>query len=189
MEMYEKLPRFVIINNEEFKINTDFRIFIEFETEMQGKDTKKAITKCLMKFYPAFFKINTKEMMEEAIKKFLWFYQCGNTQEEETKNNGKGQNLRLYDYKIDRMYIYSAFYQMGVDLSKKRLHWWTFRALFLGLDNNCKFCKIMSYRAYNGKDKDILELKEKWKLPLTEKELDEKNRLNRIYEQLKEFSS
>ena len=44
--MFNKLPHFVYLDNEKFFINTDFRIFIEFELEMQGKNKREASYKC-----------------------------------------------------------------------------------------------------------------------------------------------
>ena len=41
LEYYNKLPHYVYIKNEKFVVNSDYRIFIEFETKMQGKDKKR----------------------------------------------------------------------------------------------------------------------------------------------------
>ena len=76
--MYSKLPRSIKIRNERFIINTDFRIFINFEEEMtQGIDTKKAVNNALQSFYPAFYLIIQKGLINEAVDKFIWFYKCG----------------------------------------------------------------------------------------------------------------
>lgn len=77
IDYYNKLPYHIYLKNERFKVNTDFRIFINFETEMQGTNTKEAIYNALSKFYPAFFVICQKKLLDEAIKKFIWFYKCG----------------------------------------------------------------------------------------------------------------
>ena len=45
--------------------------------------------------------------------------------------------------------------------------------------------KIKGYRTYNGNDKNILDLKEYYKLPLTGVELADKIRRDKIYEALK----
>ena len=70
MNMFNRLPHFVYLDNEKYFINTDFRIFIEFEIEMQGKDKRQASYKCLGKFYPAFFRIMENGLLEEAVEKF-----------------------------------------------------------------------------------------------------------------------
>ena len=76
MRMYNKLPHSVEIGNRKITINTDYRLFVRFELEMQGNDTKKAIKNVLSAFYPAFSLIT-----EEMVDKFIWFYKCGKTDE------------------------------------------------------------------------------------------------------------
>ena len=58
--MYNKLPQYVYLRNEKFIINTDYRIFIEFEERMQEEGNKQVILDTLKSFYPAFFKIISK---------------------------------------------------------------------------------------------------------------------------------
>ena len=41
MNMFRKLPHFVKINNESYKIRTDFRIFIDFEKEITRLEAEK----------------------------------------------------------------------------------------------------------------------------------------------------
>ena len=64
-------------------------------------------------------------------------------------------------------------------------YWWEFRAIWLTIPDNFEFSKIKGYRAYDGKDKDILELKEHYKLPPNKKEIQDQIRRNEIYEALK----
>ena len=52
-------------------------------------------------------------------------------------------------------------------------------------DSDFEFVKIKSYRAYDGKDEEMLELKEYYKLPPTEAEIKDKVRQDKIYEALK----
>lgn len=190
MNMFNKLPHFVYLDNEKFFINTDFRIFIEFELEMQGKNKREASYKCLGKFYPAFFRIINKGLLEQAVDKFLWFYKCGKTDEQVKHSNKSNKNLRLYDYNYDSDLIWGAFYgQFKVDLSTFHIHWWKFKAMWNSLDRECEFSKIRGYRAYNGKDKELLELKELYKLPPTEFEQDERKRHQQIFEQLNKIKS
>lgn len=181
MRMYNKLPHTLIINNKEITINTDYRLFVRFEIEMQGNDTKKAIQNVLSAFYPAFLLNN---ITNEMVDKFIWFYKCG--KEDTTKKSSKkGSKDRAFDYEIDDDLIYSAFMETyNIDLSKY-MHWWKFKALLGGLNSECEFCKIKSYRLYDGKDKNLLELKEAYKLPPTKIELEDKLRQQKLYETLK----
>ena len=180
MRMYNKLPHTLIINNKEITINTDYRLFVKFELEMQGNDTKKAMRNVLSAFYPAFL---LKNITMEMVDKFIWFYKCG--KEEQEHKGKKGKQERAFDYEIDDDLIYSAFIECyHIDLSKY-MHWWKFKALFKGLNSECEFCKIKSYRLYNGKDDNLLELKKYYKLPPTESEIEDKIRQQKLYEALK----
>ena len=181
MRMYNKLPHKLIIDNKEITINADYKVFFRFELEMQDKDTKRAIQNVLSAFYPAFL---LNRITSEMVDKFIWFYKCG--EEEAKQSKGKaGKNIRSFDYKIDQDLIYSAFLECyHIDLSKP-MHWWKFKALFRGLNSECEFCKIKSYRLYEGKDKNLLELKEFYKLPPTQAEIEDKLRQQKIYEALK----
>lgn len=183
MRMYNKLPHKITINNKEITINTDYRLFVKYELEMQGNDTKEAILNVLKGFYPAFL-LNNITM--EMVDKFIWFYKCGKEDEkQQSSKSKKGKQPRAYDYEIDDDLIYSAFMETyRIDLSKP-MHWWKFKALFNGLNSECEFCKRKSYRIYDGKDKNLLELKELYKLPPTKSEIDDKLRQQKLYEQLK----
>ena len=181
MRMYNKLPHSIKINSKEITINTDYRLFVKFELEMQGNDTRKATENVLKGFYPAFL---LKNITQEMIDKFIWFYKCGKEQEEK-KGTKKGKNIRSYDYEIDDDLIYSAFMECyHIDLSKP-MHWWKFRALFNGLNSECEFCKVKSYRLYDGKEQNLIDLREYHKLPPTKVEIEDSLRQQRLYESLK----
>lgn len=183
--MYDKLPHNVYINNEKFIINTDFRIFVDFEYEMQEIDRNKAVNNVLKRFYPAFSLILEKGYLDEAIDKFLWFYLCGRN-EEETYQSKKGSKENIYSYRYDDLYIWGAYWlSYRVDLTKDNIHWWKFKAMWLSLPDEVEFNKIKGYRCYKGKDKDILELKERYKLPTSEMDKEDRKRRQAIYESLK----
>ena len=190
MRMYRKLPQFVYIGGRRYKINTDFRLFIEFEEEiMKQVEYGKVIMKTLKRFYPAFFEILKNRCLEEAVDKFLWFYRCGKEYNinENKKVNGERINYRIFSYKYDSDLIWSAYYDKGIDLTTDRLHWWKFKAIFVSLPSDCEFRKVMSYRCYDGDDKNLLELKEEYKLPLTKYEIDNRIRQDKIFEELKKL--
>lgn len=187
LDYYNKLPYHVYLKNEKFIINTDFRIFINFETEMQGTNTKEAIYNALSRFYPAFFVICKKGLLNEAVEKFIWFYKCGKEDNVNSKkSNGQGKKVsQIYNYEYDCDLICGSYLLYAkVDLHK-HLHWWKFKEIWNTLPNDCEFNKIKGYRAYDGKDKDILKLKEYYKLPPTETEIQEQIRRDKIYEALK----
>lgn len=73
------------------------------------------------------------------------------------------------------------FTNYGIDLAYDKVHWWKFKALLKSLKDDTEFVKIKGYRAYTGDDKNMLELKKYWELPLP---LEEQERLNKLYEML-----
>ena len=189
MNMFYKLPYFVKIKNKKYAIKTDFRIFAEYEEEMQDRNEenrKKAIAKVLSRFYPAFLEIVENNLLEEAVNQFMWFYECGRKNYHKVKSGKGTKREEIYSFNYDDEYIYSAFYEKyRIDLSKSYVHWWKFQALLKGL-GECEFTKIKGYRAYNGKDKDMLEIKEYWTLPLPNWEEEEKRKAS-IIEQLEAY--
>lgn len=199
MKMFNKLPQKIKINNNRYFINTDFRIMINFEKTLQGIDTidEQEISikmyKVLKSFCPVFFETfhkNMKNDMKLLLKQFLWFYSCGD-REDYHGGSGKGKSINdIYSYEYDDEYIWSAFFQyFNIDLTKEKLHWWKYKAIFQSLPEECKFERIKGYRAYSGKDKDKKELKRYWKLPLDkelQKQLDKtKEYLMKVSEEVK----
>lgn len=147
MMLLDHLPESVTIDNAEYPVNADFRNMMAFETAVQrcGSNSKQAVLEGLCAFYPKGIPGN----VEEAIQQMLWFYSCG--KETENKEDHKPQNARksVYSFDDDGGRIHAAFLsQYGMDLLKTDfLHWWEFRQLFEGLDDNCEFVKIMGYRS------------------------------------------
>lgn len=89
------------------------------------------------------------DVIEEAFRALVWFYRCGNTPAETTgagSKNGPNEDPP-FSYEHDADYIYSAFMQAyGLDLARKSLHWWQFRALFRSLPEDTQLVKIIGYR-------------------------------------------
>ncbi|MEG0282630.1 MAG: bacteriophage Gp15 family protein [Bacilli bacterium] len=148
--------------------NTDFRISIMFELLMQNGalDGKQKLQQALVLYYPDLTEIND---LETAIDIILWFYRCGKTELANSKKTDKNtnKNIQIYSYEFDDVYIYSAFLQQyNIDLQDiEYLHWWKFKALLNGLNDNTQFVKIMGYRSiYLGEIKDKEEKKRLKKL-------------------------
>lgn len=191
MIMFNKLPYFVILQGRKYKINVDFRNMISFENKVQDKSVSNSekIEYGLRHFYPVFFYtenynklLYNQQLYKEACEKLIWFYKCGR-EDYHKSGNGKTSNKQIYSYEYDDEYIYGAFYdQYCIDLAYDNVHWWKFKALLKSLKDDTEFVKIKGYRAYTGKDKNMLELKDYWELP---KPIEEQERLNKIYEMLK----
>lgn len=153
--LFGELPKSVQIDGSEYLINWGFRTFILIEALLFNpsiSDEEKTI-RCLTAFYGDRIPRN----VEVALQKLLWFYSCG--KQEDIRDAGeeeqeKANQKRCYDFTQDSDYIVSAFRtQYGIDLtdSSCKLHWWTFRTLMIGLNDDLQFTKIMYYRMASTK--------------------------------------
>lgn len=194
MNMFNKLPTKIEINKKWYFINSDFRLMISFEQEMQNikdlpkEEQKNIVFKKMVDFCPAFFNSNfTSEDFEELSKKFIYFYKCGRENYHKTSGGGEVSKSSIYSYEYDDEYIYGAFmqYYPKYDLTKDYIHWWKFKAMLKSLPDDCKFEQIKSYRSYKGKDEDAKKLKSYWELPISTKEQEE---LDKIAEQLMKYN-
>ena len=193
VNMFNRLPYFVILDEKKYKINVDFRNMISFENKLRDRnvDYSDILEFGLRHFYFDFYDdrsyvglMRDVELYRKACEKLIWFYKCGREDYHRVKAGcGRGNGREVYSYEQDDEYIWSAFHELhGIDLTADRLHWWKFKAILRALPESTEFVKIKGYRAYSGKDKDMLELKEYWELPLAVKEQE---RLNQLYEALK----
>ena len=78
----------------------------------------------------------------------------------------------VFDYRCDAPYIVAAFQQAyGIDLTREKLHWFRFRALFAALPEDTLMAKIMGWRSadladYEGSMREhYAALKERFALP------------------------
>lgn len=177
MNMFNKLPYSIKLKDRVYKINTDFRFIILFETKMQGiemlseREQNEIILEALINFCPAFFNSNNTDIdINELSKAFLWFY-SGGRENYHRFSGGGSSSKKSYSYQYDDEYIYGAFYgQYGIDLTTQKIHWWKFKSLLVSLKEDTKFEQIKTYRSYSGKDENLLRVKKYWELPLSENE-------------------
>lgn len=139
-------------------ISADFRNSIKFELLMQDNTiTEQLKLSIALNLY--YEKI--PQDLDKALKDIIWFYKGDKEEKKSTQKQEKKQK-QIYSYEFDNEYIYSAFLQQyNIDLNEiDYLHWWKFKALFQGLNDNTQFVKIMSYRSVDlGKIKDKEEKK------------------------------
>lgn len=149
--LLDRLPT----EHEGLKIETNFRSFIMFELLMQDNKVSEQdkIALALNIFYN-----EVPKDIKKAIDVILWFYARGDTDKKSSKKTEKNGKERIYSYEHDANYIYSAFLsQYGIDLNEiEYLHWWKFKSLFEGLNDENKICEIMGYRAV-----DLSKIKDK----------------------------
>lgn len=155
--LIDTFPTKTVIDGEKYKLNTDFRnclnIILAFEdTELLDIDRIEIMLELL------YGKDNIPENLDKAIEKAILFLDCG---EQGKEKNNTGKANRLYSFSKDAKYIYSAIKQThNIDLENiEYLHWWKFVYLFLDLNPECFFCKVLELR--NKKNKNKLNQEER----------------------------
>lgn len=174
--MKKGLPNTVEVGGEPFLVKTDFRIWMQFCNEFEKWDGQSDLDIA----YVFVDKIPALESKEDMQAIFDFAYPPSAI----PKNSGSDLG-RILDYEIDADYIYSAFLgQYGIDLMDVDMHWHKFRALLNGLNNSTKLREIMSYRCYEGDDKEYIKLRNAWELPvgLTAEEKKTKEEFDKYFD-------
>lgn len=168
------LPKSVEISGQKYEINTDYRVGFRLEEIMRSSlpgETK--LLKILQAYYPVI-----PSDVQEALNKALWFYQCGDVQQEKKDNKReryrsmRQKNVVAYSFCQDAPYLYAAFLeQYHIDLCDiEYMHWWKFCAMFESLSDDTQMSKIMYYRkvSTSGMPKEkrffINEMKKRYRL-------------------------
>lgn len=154
--LLNKLDNKVILDGKEVYIDLDFRNFIRLELMSQDPsiDDFTRITVTLNNFY------GTTNIIEykKAIRIILDYYTSDGSglyevEEEDKQKQETGSSdspdKPILDFDYDVGLIYAAFMeQYNIDLIDiDFLHWWKFKALLLGLNENTKLSKVMYYRS------------------------------------------
>lgn len=153
------LPSKVNLYKYDLVFNTDFRNWIKYE-EIMLDDDKEHLEESLLSVIDICYKDGLDVLnnidIQIAFNQILWFYTMGNDEEikieisdeDDSENVVKEKITKIYDYRCDWNYIYSAFIQSyNIDLFDSNLHWWKFKSLFNALPEDTQFSKILGYRA------------------------------------------
>lgn len=193
--LIDNLPFSVWIGDQEVPINTDYRTGILFEQLISnaGLSDEEKISEAVELYYGdgiVPFLQSAADAME-AVNRLIWFYRCGREMSEgEAESGGSGTKDPPFSYEYDAEYIYAAFMEAyRIDLTKDRLHWWKFRALFLSLPETTQFQKIVGYRVMDIPSKMPKEqkrfyqqMKKRYALPKSEDQKELEKNINEILE-------
>ena len=186
-------PEYVKIGEKKYKINTNFTVGIECD-EIARDTTIGEYERALAIIYKLYGDegLNAFEDHEKLLELGTKYLSCG----EEVKET-KSQE-RDMDYKQDYRLIKASFMSdYGIDLEKKKIHWWDFYYLLNGLSNSemgncCILNKIRDIRTRDPKDiqdkkerDKLIEAKKQWALKVekkkpTQKQLESIENLKRI---------
>lgn len=133
------LPDVIIDKGREFKVHTDFRVWIKFEislTKMRKGDLLP-VDYLFLGDMPEYCSINS-------------LLQFSRPPRELPRPLFGNSDVIVIDYELDSDLIYSAFLgQYGIDLIDiEYLHWHKFLALLSGLNDSTRLREIMGYRCY-----------------------------------------
>ena len=157
-------------------INWDFRpmiwLLIRTRRAKTDEDSARMICEAVQRF---FVEPVPGVQYQEAFESLVRFCQGGGPEDEERTGTGSSsdpQDEPVLDYRCDADYIVGAFQQAyGIDLTREKLHWFRFRALFAALPEDTLMAKIMSWRTmdlseYEGSMRDrYADLQERFALP------------------------
>jgi len=174
----DTLPDFITVEGKKYCVNTDFRIWLEFDKIMHLENigvkdkimmvARLCFDKERIKVYP--------ENINETMDGLLSFFLCGKSPQKD------GSEEKAFSFQHDSELIYSAFLtQYGIDLlSVPYMHWYVFSALFQGLEEQRRIMKIINWRLLDTnsvenkeKRKQFKKIKEFYALP-DEKSKEEK---------------
>lgn len=148
--MYD-LPKSVEVNGTEYAIDSDFRNILTIfsalsDPELTESDKAEVM---LENFYPDFLAMPPSDY-EEAIKKCVWFMNCGAEQKEEKKSP------KLMDWQQDFPLIVAPINRvLGNEVrAMKYLHWWTWMAAYQEI-GDCTFAQVVNIRQKKAKGKRL----------------------------------
>lgn len=158
------LPTTVTINENEYKINSDFRNILRIFQCLQDPDLLESekLYCALNLFYDNDFD-NAKELfnylvdIETALNEMMLFINCGESEIKQSNNQKP-----LYDWEQDYNIIVAPINRiLGVDVrGLPYLHWWTFFSAFMEI-GECTFSTFVSIRDKLNRGKKLEKYEEK----------------------------
>ena len=138
--MYTRPPETLEICGKSYRINTDFRVWLDFQKRTEGKTDAEIVA-----VVQDFLKSMGLPVNDESFKAALSFYSGGKSGKSGA-NAGKSA-VKSVDFEKDEALIFAAFMaQYRVNLRTDILHWWDFLAMFSGLSDEHVIVKIIGIR-------------------------------------------
>ena len=143
--LVNKLPTKIKVDGQIYEINADFRNCIKIMLAYED-DSLTQLEKHLIMLELLYKEVPPN--LEQAVEKGVKFLNCGG-------EISKEESSRLYSFKKDANYIYSAVSKAGgIDLETVNFfHWWKFCFYFLEISPDSTIANIMNLRqkAQSGK--------------------------------------
>lgn len=146
MSLYQSPPDTVTVGGRKYPVETDFRVWTEFQSILTGSGPEGERAERLAGFMTRM----GLPPSQEALEAMLAFYTAESRERAVASQKARPM---AFDFQQDSEYIYAAFMgAYGIDLTTAALHWWRFKALFKALPEDCELCRIMRYRTVDLKD-------------------------------------
>ncbi len=175
----DKPPETINICGAEYPVRTDFLVWIKVLSLMRQLDgtgdkiaeenNRIVIAKIINLVFqdPKIVALNCfADDIFVGVEKFSKGYDLSKP---DTIARDNSDERNIVDFEYDLNYIIIAIRnQTGLDLSYKRkepFHWWLFLLEFETLEEQHYISRLMSRRAYSGNDKDLIDLRERSKIP------------------------
>jgi hypothetical protein len=146
----DELPEKIKIDGEEIKINTDFRNVLLYFRLLKDKDLDE--TEKLEISINLFFSSVPKDL-ETAIKYINEEYIPNLPMRKARKTGQRFSEKPVFDFGQDADLIFASFWQAyKINLSKEKMHWKIFKALFDGLGEDTALRRVMEFRRMKPND-------------------------------------
>lgn len=160
LTLTDSLPESIEVRGRLFKLNTDFRYWINFHKCKDFRPLFKDFHPCVQ--VGEFWGVHND--IYEALVEF-YKNPCP-----VPKDSGSG--AETLDFDIDAELIYSAFLQQyGIDILEEKMHWHKFKALLKGITGDTLLGQVIGYRG--STEKEFEEQRDAWALPMTLSEEEE----------------
>ena len=157
--IFDPMPDFLQVGGQEIPIDTDFRTWIKFDQALfwSADPMENRIYAALNICYNGKIPADLSESFSAAISFYANSAKPVNEMIEDAQSKHSSRGKQTYSFVHDASLICAAFRaQYGIDLTKENLHWWLFKALFEGLTDENKICKVMEIRGI-----DLSKIKDK----------------------------
>ena len=170
----KKLPDSIFVDGKDYKIKTDFRLWLSFGRLLKERPTLSAFD--FLYEYDGLTPL-CPEDRQKGLDELVKFY---NPKEPLPRVVG-GSSEPVVDFEQDADLLFAAFFQFyGIRLTQAELHWHEFLALFRGLKDT-KLNDVMGWRSFKpdtskGMEKwnrQMNELKRAWALETEETRADQ----------------
>lgn len=158
----DSLPEAVEVEGGLYPVLTDFRYWMRVESNLlDGAITDEHKTIFLLSAFMPSVAVGLIQQdagypfaVENGIAALNLFYAGGEERRDKKGKDGASaataKQERTYDFKHDIGLIYAAFratYGIDLMLRDTKMHWWVFRALFMGLPDGAAIRRLMEARA------------------------------------------